>query len=57
MKITRKGFMALAKAISDITNVDERHSFTQRLLPALYDSNPHFDAVKFCKAAKCEGLL
>ncbi len=50
-KLTKQHFIALAKAISKLSNPADRAMMLDALTPMLMASNPRFDMERFKKAA------
>lgn len=48
--MSRKHFIALAKAIAALKDRDERIAMVRTLLPVLRSSNDAFNASRFCEA-------
>jgi len=49
--MTRKHFVALAKALAEIENADARRTAAHKVAVALALDNPRFDRDRFLKAA------
>lgn len=48
--MSRKHFIALAKAIASLQSKSDRVAMVRTLLPVLRSSNPNFNASRFCDA-------
>ena len=51
-KLTKQHFIAMAKAIAQLSNPADRKMMLDALSPMLIASNPNFDMARFSKAAK-----
>lgn len=54
-KLTKQHFVAMAKAIAQLSNPADRKMMLDALAPMLMASNPRFDMERFKKAAKVSG--